>query len=33
MDHFIHTTFNVPTQSETYRYAACDGLQRLAARA
>jgi NAD(P) transhydrogenase len=33
MDHFIHTTFNVPTQSEAYKYAAYDGLQRLAARA
>jgi NAD(P) transhydrogenase len=32
IDHFIHTTFNVPTQSEAYKYAAYDGLQRLAGR-
>jgi NAD(P) transhydrogenase len=31
IDHFIHTTFNVPTYSEAYKYAAYDGLQRLAA--
>jgi NAD(P) transhydrogenase len=30
IDYFIHTTFNVPTQSEAYKYAAYDGLQRLA---
>ena len=32
IDYFIHTTFNVPTYSEAYKYAAYDGLQRLAAR-
>jgi hypothetical protein len=26
----IHTTFNVPTYTEAYKYAAYDGLQRLA---
>jgi NAD(P) transhydrogenase len=31
IDHFIHTTFNVPTLSEAYKYAAYEGLQRLAA--
>jgi NAD(P) transhydrogenase len=31
IDYFIHNTFNVPTQSEAYKYAAYDGLQRLAA--
>lgn len=31
IDHFIHTTFNVPTYSEAYKYAAYDGLQRLRA--
>ena len=31
IDHFIHSTFNVPTQSEAYKYAAYDGLQRLTA--
>jgi NAD(P) transhydrogenase len=31
IDHFIHLTYNVPTQSEAYKYAAYDGLQRLAA--
>jgi NAD(P) transhydrogenase len=30
IDHFIHSTFNVPTMSEAYKYAAYDGLQRLA---
>jgi NAD(P) transhydrogenase len=29
IDYFIHTTFNVPTESEAYKYAAYDGLQRL----
>jgi NAD(P) transhydrogenase len=32
IDYFIHTTFNVPTQSDAYKYAAYDGLQQLAAR-
>jgi NAD(P) transhydrogenase len=31
IDYFIHATFNVPTFSEAYKYAAYDGLQRLAA--
>ena len=31
IDYFIHSTFNVPTESEAYKYAAYDGLQRLAA--
>ncbi len=31
-DHFIRMTFNVPTYTEAYKYAAYDGLQRLAAR-
>ena len=30
IDYFIHTTFNVPTYTEAYKYAAYDGLQRLA---
>ena len=30
IDYFIHTTFNVPTESEAYKYAAYDGLQRQA---
>jgi NAD(P) transhydrogenase len=30
IDYFIHTTFNVPTESEAYKYAAYDCLQRLA---
>lgn len=30
IDYFIHTTFNVPTYSEAFKYAAYDGLQRLA---
>ena len=29
IDHFIHATFNVPTFTEAYKYAAYDGLQRL----
>jgi NAD(P) transhydrogenase len=29
IDTFIHRTFNIPTYSETYKYAAYDGLQRL----
>jgi NAD(P) transhydrogenase len=29
IDWFIHTTFNVPTYTEAYKYAAYDGLQRL----
>jgi NAD(P) transhydrogenase len=33
IDRFIHTTFNVPTYSEAFKYAAYDGLQRLAERA
>jgi NAD(P) transhydrogenase len=32
IDYFIHSTFNVPTQNKTYKYAAYDGLQRLQAR-
>jgi NAD(P) transhydrogenase len=32
IDYFIHSTFNVPTESEAYKYAAYDGLQRLHAR-
>jgi NAD(P) transhydrogenase len=31
IDTFIHRTFNVPALGETYKYAAYDGLQRLAA--
>jgi NAD(P) transhydrogenase len=30
IDYFIHSTFNTPTESEVYKYAAYDGLQRLA---
>ena len=26
IEHFIHSTFNVPTMSEAYKYAAYDGL-------
>ena len=26
IEHFINTTFNVPTMSEAYKYAAYDGL-------
>ena len=29
IDYFIHSTYNVPTQSEAYKYAAYDGLQNL----
>ena len=29
IDQFIDTTFNIPTRSEAYKYAAYDGLQRL----
>lgn len=32
IDYFIHSTFDVPTVSDTYKYAAYDWLQRLAAR-
>lgn len=32
IDRFIHATFNVPTRSDAYKYAAYDGLQRLTAR-
>ena len=32
IDRFIHATFNVPTRSDAYKYAAYDGLQRLAGR-
>ncbi len=32
IDRFIHTTFNIPTRSEVYKYAAYDGLQQLAGR-
>jgi NAD(P) transhydrogenase len=28
IEHFIHSTYNVPTLSEAYKYAAYDGLQR-----
>jgi NAD(P) transhydrogenase len=31
VEYFLDTTFNVPTYSEAYKYAAYDGLQRLAA--
>ena len=31
IDYFIHATFNVPTYTEAYKYAAYDGLQRLSA--
>ncbi len=31
LDYFIHATFDVPTVSDTYKYAAYDCLQRLAA--
>ena len=31
IDYFLDTTFNVPTYAEAYKYAAYDGLQRLAA--
>ncbi len=29
IDQFIHSTYNIPTRSEAYKYAAYDGLQRL----
>ncbi|CAN5716513.1 hypothetical protein BH23CHL8_BH23CHL8_02220 [soil metagenome] len=29
IDRFIHATFNLPTHSEAYKFAAYDGLQRL----
>jgi NAD(P) transhydrogenase len=29
IDHFLHATFNVPTQTEAYKYAAYNGIQRL----
>ena len=29
IDYFIHSTFNVPTQSEAYKYAAYDGLRQV----
>jgi NAD(P) transhydrogenase len=32
IDRFIHTTFNVPTYAEAFKYAAYDGLQRLEGR-
>jgi NAD(P) transhydrogenase len=32
IDQFIHATFNTPTRSEAYKYAAYDGLQRLSGR-
>ncbi|HZS41651.1 MAG TPA: Si-specific NAD(P)(+) transhydrogenase [Polyangia bacterium] len=32
IDYFIHATFNVPTYSDAYKYAAYDGLQRLGGR-
>jgi NAD(P) transhydrogenase len=32
IDYFIHSTFNVPTESEAYKYAAYDGLQRMQGR-
>jgi NAD(P) transhydrogenase len=32
IDYFIHSTFNAPTESEAYKYAAYDGLQRLQTR-
>jgi NAD(P) transhydrogenase len=31
IEYFLDTTFNVPTYAEAYKYAAYDGLQRLAA--
>lgn len=31
VDQFIHSTFNIPTRSEAYKYAAYDALQRLEA--
>lgn len=32
IDYFIDTTFNVPTRTEAYKYAAYDGVQRLSGR-
>lgn len=32
IDRFIHSTFNIPTRSEVYKYAAYDGLQQLSGR-
>src|SRR5207248_8787007 len=29
IEHFIHTTYNVPTMSEAYKYAAYDGLRQV----
>jgi len=29
IDYFIHSTFNVPTVSEVYKYAAYDGLRQV----
>jgi len=29
IDYFVHATFNVPTWSDAYKYAAFDGLQTL----
>jgi NAD(P) transhydrogenase len=29
VDRFLHTTFNIPTRSEAYKYAAYDALQKL----
>jgi NAD(P) transhydrogenase len=29
IDYFIHSTFNVPTASEAYKYAAYDGLSNI----
>ena len=29
IEYFIHTTFNVPTMSEAYKYAAYDGLRQV----
>ena len=33
IDRFIHSTFNIPTRAEAYKYAAYDGLRRLEGRA
>jgi NAD(P) transhydrogenase len=32
LDYFIESTFNTPTESEAFKYAAYDGLSRLAHR-
>jgi NAD(P) transhydrogenase len=32
IDRFIHATYNVPTRTDAYKYAAYDGLQRLSGR-